>query len=219
MKIKLLLLVVVVVGLIFLLNGKFRTAVKAEGYNVTQTLDNQEDQLKVKKPLVWFKLQDEKLKDSRDQLLMAISKLGKIQGQCQKENETLTDKEKGCQVLVLEAEAVKAAAQTSGWPIVFRRWAIQNEEELESKISELQDAAKKSKAARVDNQAMLNKVEDNLKSAQKALRDFDEKYEVFKSTWKKVEIDETTPIPEELIKEINDVNASTKIFLDQWNKL
>ena len=66
---------------------------------------------------------------------------------------------------------------------------------------------------------MLNKVEENLSGAKKALKEFDEKYEVFKSTWKKVEVDETTQIPETLIKEINDVNASTKIFLDKWNKL
>ena len=219
MKIKLLLLVVIVIGLFFLLSGKFRNTVKAEGYSINQTLEGQEDQLKVKKPLVWFQLQDAKLKDSRDQLLVVISKLGKIQGQCQKENEELASKEKGCQELVLEAEAVRETAKTSGWPIVFRRWALQNEEELENKIAELREAEKKSKAARVDSQAMLNKVEENLSGAKKSLKEFDEKYEVFKSTWKKVEVDETTQIPETLIKEINDVNASTKIFLDKWNKL
>ncbi|MGN0887323.1 MAG: hypothetical protein ACI4UY_00420 [Kiritimatiellia bacterium] len=175
--------------------------------------------LYVEKPMAWFKETNDQMVFTRKKLLEAQARISMIYGKYDRQIKAGGDKSKGYLELLDKAEKARAEGKSKGWPVAFDQWVIDDEEALDAKIAEINEAMGKNRVLSVEDTAMYNAAKKGLKTSRETLVRFDDAYQAFTRTWDKVKLGQLGGIPVELEKDVNTALDITQIFINEWNRV
>lgn len=171
----------------------------------------------VEMPMAWFEETDVKLRDTKKRLLDAQGVVAQMYGKYERMLKSGNEKQAGFAKLLALVEQARTKAETSGYPVAAGHLFIENEEELEEKLSEIREEMKSAHAFEVKDEAMFNACVEARKHAKAILRQFDIDYAEFTRTWDKVKLMKKGEIRGDLAEEVKGILDKTTIFIEQWN--
>lgn len=167
-------------------------------------------------PSAWFHETDETMKEIRQRLVAAISKLDQFTARYEGKTADAAGKADGYPKLLEQLEAAKAADK---WPVAVGKFFLESAEKCDAKIAEVKAAVDKTAVSAVKDQALLNGVKDAAKTARERLKSFDDDYAEFKRRWDMFRAGRLTGVPNELDAQVKDAMAVTKRFLEEWESV
>lgn len=194
----------------------------AEERDARREAQGREDTVKDEVPLhaanpsAWFHETDETMKEIRQRLVAAISKMDQFVARYEGKAADAAGKQDGYPKLLEQLEAAKAAGK---WPAAVGKFFLDSEEKCDAKIAEVKAAAEKTSVAAVKDTAVLNGVKDGAKLARERLKAFDDDYAEFTRRWDMFRAGRLTGVPKELDGQVQDAMAVTKRFLEEWESV
>ena len=194
----------------------------AEERDARREAQGREDTVKDEVPLyasnpsAWFHETDATMKEIRQRLVAAISKLDQFVARYEGKAESAAGRSAGYPALLEQLEAAKAAGK---WPVAVGKFFLENEAKCAEKIAEVRAAAEKTSVAAVQDEAVLNGVRDAAAKARERLKAFDDDYAEFTRRWDMFRAGRLTGVPKELDGQVQDAMAVTKRFLEEWESV